>query len=149
MSIILRCSTLFDITNTGITNRDRYSIRDTKEWEIKRNSQCNFDTILQVISLRSQPEIIQYPKMEFIKIVRNSKFGNNYINNKKQYRMWFFDFGIMHTDVFANESSELGLLYGDCEHVPMIKLENNNIVPYLDTSDKYRNIYFEVINNET
>lgn len=149
MSIILRCNTLFDITNTGITNRDRYSTKDMKEWENKRNSQCNFDTILQVISLRSQPEIIEYPKIQTTKIVKGSKFGSVYINNKRMYRVWSFDFSIMHTDVFSNGISELGLLHEDCDNVPMIKMESSNIVPYLDTSDKYRNIYFEVINYET
>ena len=60
----IACFTLFDITKTDITNRKapiNLSVKDLDDWEYKRNSQCNFDTIIQVISLRAQPERITKP----------------------------------------------------------------------------------------
>jgi hypothetical protein len=41
--------------------------QDITDWTFKRNTQANFDTILQVISLRSQPESLSIPKKMLIK----------------------------------------------------------------------------------
>jgi hypothetical protein len=38
------------------------NIENPKDWISKRNSQCNFDTVLQAISMRSQPEQITEPE---------------------------------------------------------------------------------------
>jgi hypothetical protein len=44
----------------------------------------------------------------------------------------------------------LGLLHEDCNNVPMIVCHtmNNDVISFLDTTPQYKNIYFEVINNE-
>lgn len=147
MSFILRCYTLFDITFTGVSNRN---IKDqTIEWNHKRNTQCNFDTVLQVISLRSQPEVVSYPVFSHTRLNKKFNFGTEYVN-KLVYTVWQFDFEIMHTAVFQDSESELGLLHDDCNNVPMIQCHtmNKNIYQFLDTSKKYRNIYFEVLKNE-
>ena len=65
----IRCYTLFNITKTGITNRrnsSKLGPDKDKEWEKLRNTQCNFDTLIQVISLRSQPENITDPVQEIV-----------------------------------------------------------------------------------
>ena len=62
MSFTITCHTLFDITATGVVNRHRpVEDEEMHAWLYKRNTQCNFDTVLQAISLRSQPEIISAP----------------------------------------------------------------------------------------
>ena len=68
MSYRISCYTLFDITQTGVLNRTKPNEgQDLAEWVQKRNTQCNFDTVLQVIALRSQPEIVNFPSKEVIK----------------------------------------------------------------------------------
>ena len=63
MSFRIECYTLFDITQTGVLNRSRpVDGQDLDQWVHKRNTQANFDTLLQIISLRSQPEIVSSPK---------------------------------------------------------------------------------------
>lgn len=124
---------------------------DNSIWLHKRNSQCNFDTILQAISLRSQPENIESPMLYEEKLSASNNFGNAYKKNKnKLVKYWSFNFEIMHSAVFNDGVSDMGLLYQDCDKTPMIicNTMHNNVHHYLDISDEYRNIYFEVLENE-
>ena len=76
MNFRITCYTLFDITQTGVLNRSRPSVdQDMTDWTCKRNTQANFDTILQVISLRSQPESLSIPKKTLIKFDDFENFG--------------------------------------------------------------------------
>jgi len=148
----IRCYVLFDITQTNVVNRIRPSEgEEYVSWLNKRNTQCNFDTILQVVSLRSQPENIQPPKKIEIHFNKVDYFGFVYEKMKKtKYPCWTFDFEINHPSVFDNGINELGLLYNDCENVPMINCtkEYSKMNNSLNTSDELRNIFFEVIENE-
>ena len=148
----IRCYVLFDITQTNVVNRNKPTEADEYIlWLNKRNTQCNFDTILQVISLRSQPENIQTPKKIEIRFNKVDYFGFVYEKMKKTvYPCWTFEFEINHASVFDNGITELGLLYSDCENVPMINCtkEYAKMVNKLDTTDELRNIFFEVIENE-
>jgi hypothetical protein len=67
MSHRIACYTLFDITKTGILNRARPAddVTDFNLWSDQRASQCNLDTLLQVISLRSQPDNSTIPSTVF------------------------------------------------------------------------------------
>lgn len=145
MSQKLACYTLFDITRTGVLNRARPGddIENVNEWYAKRNTQCNFDTILQVISLRSQPDIVVYPKQIEVIIDNRSLFGNIYKDNKKHH-VWTFDFEIQHPSVFEDGITELGYLYKDCESVPMIITDsvNTHVNNKLEIDIENRNIYF-------
>ena len=63
MSFTITCYTLFDITPTGIMNRHRPVVdEEIPIWLQKRNTQCNFDTVIQSISLRSQPDVTRNPE---------------------------------------------------------------------------------------
>jgi hypothetical protein len=143
MSHRLACFTLFDITKTGVLNRARPS-DDTviDDWAYKRNTQCNFDTIIQVISLRSQPDVVTEPKKKVIKLDKNSNFGYTYHN--LELPVWSFDFEVHHSSVFEDGIEELGALYKDCTGVPMIKCgtEYDKISNILDSNNTTRNIYF-------
>lgn len=141
----IRCFTLFDITQTGVANRSKPTENDDKDWLYKRNTQCNFDTILQVISLRSQPDIISSP--ETIQIVNYDYFGYLYEKKSQIAKCWTFDFEVQHTSVFEDGKHTLGSLYNDCKRVPMILFDNQSLlIPNtLDISDELKNIHFEVI----
>lgn len=151
MNQLLICYTLFDITNTGVLNRARPTEeQDYEEWSIKRNQQSNFDTVLQVISLRSQPEVITTP----VKIFLGSKneelfqkfFGFLYLPmlDNTEIPCWTFTFEVQHSSVFEDGINELGALYNDCDGVPMIKCgtEWTKLSMSLDTTPECRNIYF-------
>lgn len=141
----IACYTLFDITKTGVLNRNRpgVDVQDIKDWVLKRNTQCNFDTILQVISLRAQPDVVSDPKVSKVTIDKNSNFGQNYQDNKK-HNVWSFDFEIHHSSVFEDGISDLGALYKDCDGVPMLKSgkESPNLSDGLSIDNNDRNIYF-------
>lgn len=141
----IRCFTLFNITQTGVVNRSKPAESDDVNWLYKRNTQCNFDTVLQVISLRSQPEVMSKPKL--IEVVNYDYFGFLYQKEKQINKCWKFDFEVQHSSVFEDGISTLGSLYKDCERVPMILFEDqSSLIPNtLDITNELKNIHFEVI----
>lgn len=150
MSFKLSCYTLFDITQTGVINRNRPESEDDLDlWLHQRNTQCNFDTIVQAISLRGQPEDITVPTKSMIKFEDNEDFGF-LLENEEQVSCWSFSFTIQHASVFNDGITELGSLYNDCNSVPMIKTNTawDKLPAFLDSSDELRNIYFKVVPNE-
>ena len=149
MSLKIRCYTLFDITKTGITNRRNTPVPVDEKislWEKQRNTQCNFDTIIQVISLRGLPEDIIDPYRDEIVLTDTEKFGF-LLESETPCPVWTFDFSVVFGSVFNNGIEELGHLFTDCEGVPMIQVgtELNKLPTFLDISPELRNIYFEVI----
>lgn len=153
MSYKFRCHTLFDITNTGILNRRPPNFLDeTKltEWNDNKKRQCNFDTVLQIISMRSQPENITIPKVDNIKFNEFDKFGFLLESQDDgDIPKWSFEFTVNYRSVFDDGITELGALYCDCDSVPMLTnlSEWNKIPAFLDVSPELRNIYFEVLND--
>lgn len=141
----IRCHTLFDITQTGVLNRSKPNEPDMNSWLRRRNTQCNFDTILQVISLRSQPEVIRAPSSHELPETDSGYFGFLYEGQKIKY--WRFDFEVQHTSVFENGIIPFGALYSDCEGVPMILHEEQTTLysKFLNISPELRNIYFEIL----
>jgi hypothetical protein len=126
-------------------NRSKPNSDDVDDWINRRNTQCNFDTLLQVISLRSQPEVIKMPNKINVHETDFGKFGVLYRNNLKHY--WKFEFEVQHSSVFENGIVPLGALYKDCDGVPMILCygQQDTMPAFLDTSDELKNIYFEVV----
>jgi hypothetical protein len=151
MSFTITCYTLFDVTSTGIVNRHRpVEDEDMTSWLYKRNTQCNFDTVLQAISLRSQPELVRKPEKMKIRF-DEAEFGFLFQQiDDEVYDCWSFDFDIQHPSVFNDGITELGALYNDCDTVPMIKCgtEWDKLPAFLDTSPELRNIYFKVVKYE-
>ena len=147
MSFKISCYTLFDITQTGVINRSRPGVEDDPElWLHKRNTQCNFDTIVQAVSLRSQPENITTPNLTKIKLNDFDSFGFLFEEEDIEINCWTFDFEIQHLSVFDNGISELGALYDDCDGIPMLKVGNewDKLPEFLDASDELKNIYFKI-----
>ena len=149
MSYTITCYTLFDITQTNVLNRHRPDMDN--EFRYKRNTQSNFDTVQQAISLRSQPEIVRIPEKTVIRFDKFTEFGFLFEQEENEtYPCWSFDFNVQHPSVFYNGVNELGALYNDCDRVPMIKCgtEWDKLPAFLDSSDELRNIYFKVLTND-
>lgn len=144
MSHRIACFTLFDITKTGILNRAKpgEDITDFNSWYRKRNTQSNFDTVVQVISLRAQPDVLNDPKHLYAKF-DTLKFGYTY-KAELEIPYWTFDFEVQHPSVFEDGIIELGYLYNDCHGVPMIYSDTtvHQLGNSLDSTKETRNIYF-------
>jgi len=137
------CYTLFDITQTGVVNRAKPSLdEDVNTWAYRRNTQANFDTILQAISLRSQPDVKKTPVKNYSNN-SNSWFGDAYNNLTKPCPYWTFEFEVQHSSVFDDET-ELGALYSDCDGIPMLLCgtECPDMLNTLNVSKMYKNIHF-------
>jgi hypothetical protein len=148
MSHRIRCYTLFDITQTGILNRSKPTEDDVQEWIQKRNTQCNFDTILQVISLRSQPDNVKVPIRFEMEESDLNRFGFLFENSETSPAYcWRFDFEVHHSSVFENGVMPFGALYKDCEGVPMINCPTqiSGVTSFLDITAELQNIYFEAL----
>jgi hypothetical protein len=104
--------TLVDITNTGVT-------RNVPELEFERNQQRNWESVLQVISLRTQPMPIRAPYYDDIPsdIVDNI-FGE--MHHGRNQRVWVASFAVEHRDVFLKDDDQLALLKEDFNQVPVI-----------------------------
>jgi len=149
MTTKIRCTTLFNINKTGVPNRRTPAgipLEKVSEWEKNRNSQSNFDTIIQVISLRTQPEDITIPTQEIIVFDDIDMFG--FLFDQEEAQMaWTFDFTVNYDNVYSDGINDLGALYSDCDGVPMIKNlgEWDKLPNFLDSSSELRNIHFEII----
>lgn len=135
------CRTLFDCSQTKTTGHFRLSqlpfvdgagktIRNLNDWTYSRNQQRNFETIMQMISLRAQPEITQSPTE---------------LNGT-----WEFEFAVEQAGVYSRDGtldSTAGLLV-ECEGTPMIVGlgEKQPLDPVLITQGQQQNIWFETVN---
>ena len=137
----VQCKCLFDITNTGVYQRHKPVDLDIVKWTHSRNTQSNFDTVIQLISLRAQPIDIFMPEKSLVNLDELNIFGSKI---KGKGLMWSFQFKIEHADVFNDDTSKFGLLYQVCDHVPMILTPSCSAKStFLDISVEYKNIHFE------
>lgn len=147
------CYTLFDVTRTGVNYRNRFDTRTDADLTKQRNQQSNFETILQVVSMRSQPEDITDSECIEVSINELSKYNFGYLYDKKYLRgvdkisVWKFTFEVDRVAVFDNGVNELGHLIQDCERVPMITGlgETLKLFNHIDTTDENRNIEFRIL----
>ena len=147
------CFTLFDITNTGVImpfNESLPAFIDTagqpvfneKTWDRSRNQQRNWDTVVQIISLRAQPIILQSAILEEADL-DYFKFGNVYSSMNK---VWKFRFGIEAKEAFRKGTDPVGALADDSHLVPLSVglTEKLSIEPAcIITKGSNTNTYFE------
>lgn len=146
----IRCTTLFDITQTNVSNRRRHLEASTNALHSKeRSQQSNFETVLQIISLRSQPENISDPEKTTINLNSDIRWGKKY-KSKTKVAGWTFTFTVSHSNVFKLDENRLGSLLLDCNDVPMItKLDEfRELHNTLSTSADWCNIFFEIESDE-
>ena len=138
--IRVKCSTLFDITETGVKNRSYKSkiafkdsngreITSDNAWNRARNQQCNWETINQIISLRTLPENITSPV--FV----------------EKTRTWYFEFDVVDPASIFRDGDPVGYLLNDCVGVPMISGldEIAGIASTIINTGPDANIWFELI----
>ena len=134
----IRCRCLFDITATGVTGHFKSSrtpfqdragknIVDEASWNRSRNQQRNWETLTQLISLRTQVTELTDP-------VRVD-------------HAWEFDFATETADVYGTADDPTLVLRNDCAGVPMIvNLEDQKtMVVELVVEGLDQNIWFEPI----
>ena len=127
--IKIQVRTLFDITATGVTGHyksSRNKFNSIDDWNRARNQQRNWETITQILSLRTQ-----------IMTIINPICNNNH---------WEFDFE-SESNVWNDGTDPVGVLKSDCEGVPMLReLANNpDINAVLTTEGPRQNIWFELL----
>lgn len=136
--ITIECSTLFDITATGITGhfrssrlpfQDRAGHRITNEesWNRARNQQRNWETLTQIIGIRTQ----------LFELTEPQEFDG----------IWRFTFATETPSVFGTPDDPTAVLRADAEGVPMLReLDNDpDIDSVLITDGARQNIWFNLI----
>ena len=122
------CATLIDITDTGVIRGE----------STERDQQRNWQTVLQVLSLKTQPEIVHPPGLIEADDVNRFFFGDDFHD---KHNVW----------VFAFRSANVGGGYSveeltdDFEQVPVIlglKETARMLLPLFFTRGTMKNIYF-------
>jgi hypothetical protein len=132
----IRCYTLFDITQTGITghfkpsqipfqDRAGNNINDLPAWNRSRNQQRNLETITQILQLRTQIFEVGIP-------VENNGY-------------WAFEYVVESDGIYQCGQDVFGILKQDCDGVPMLTglNEKYTLTPTLTTDGSQQNIWFE------
>ena len=127
---------LVDITSTGV-------IRSPNPDDIARNQQRNWETVIQCMGLRTQPQNIQPPITIHMEIDR-FEFGDFYSGLQ---RVWMWTWTIESTGVYDTDKP-LGGLMQDFEQVPVITgLEETArfMLPIFYPYGTIKNVYFKEI----
>jgi hypothetical protein len=141
MTATIQCATLFDITETGVRNhtanarlpfqdKDGQNIDTEQAWVRSRNQQRNWETLNQIMALRTLPENISSPVCQ----------------QTDQGHTWQFEFDIPDLSAVSEGDAALSLLLQDCEAVPMITglTETADLEPMLRTQEPAANIWFSL-----
>jgi hypothetical protein len=106
-------------------------IADYESWIKARNQQRNWETVMQVISLRAQPTLVDHPKQQDL--------------------AWQFEFEVEVAGVYSGNGdvNDYSTLMHECDNVPMIVglTENASLEPRLISQGLHQNIWFETVNN--
>jgi hypothetical protein len=137
----IKCRTAFDCTCTGVTGHYRASqipfvdrsgqpVNNQQDWQRSRNQQRNYETLLQIFGLKTQPQDLTTPE----------KINNN----------WEFEFAVDAIEVYAltSHSDPLAGLRQDCQGVPMIDCVTD-ITQLMSRLEPDQNIWFDVLNTAT
>lgn len=127
--------TLVDITPTRV-------IRSTDPDDVRRNQQRNWETVLQCMSLRTQPLHIQEPAIFEEVSTDVLKFGD-YFQGK--HTVWHWTWATENTGVYDLPGKPLGALLQDFEQVPIIcGLEETGrfMLPIFYPYGAIKNVYF-------
>lgn len=133
--MLFQLLTLVDITATGVT-------RAAEGKELERNQQRNFETVLQVLGLRTQPQVRRWPTvLDFAEEDVRYFFGEMY---RGPQRVWKMDFSADHPSAYALGNEPLLGLEKDFEQVPVVTgLQETArfILPIFHPSGAIKNIH--------
>ena len=117
------CYTLFDIPDRG----NRSQVR-------------NWNTLIQILSLRTQPFITKFPEF-VVEDLSNYNFGKHYTG---QAKVWSFEFEFEYPYLFEVDDDPIAHLKSDTELVPLVDYNNFIQTPKcLLTSSSLCNIYYD------
>jgi len=102
--------TLVDITPTGVT-------RHNESDNLQRNQQRNFESLIQTVSLRTQPFDIQRPTSFPLNLTESPIFGDWFTGIQT---VWHTSIYVENNDIFKLEDDEFHLLKKDFHQVPVI-----------------------------
>ena len=138
------CQTLFDITATGVTGHCKSSrmpfqdqagqtIDNEESWNRSRNQQRNWETLTQILSLRTQLFLLTDPVPDLT--------GTR----------WMFEFETDSEGIYGSEADPVSILRSDANGVPMLRELNNDpdIETVLITSGARQNIWFAPVSINT
>jgi hypothetical protein len=135
------CRTFFDCSATGVTGHFRpsqipfddragHAVTDQRSWNYSRNQQRNWETLNQLISLRTQPLSITY---------LGAAAGT-----------WSFEFAVESDLIYSEtgQQEDISVLVTECDGVPMVTGldETHTQETVLITQGHSQNIWFELIN---
>lgn len=123
---------MFDCTATGIlnhakvaqlplTDRQGQTIADQSALTKARNQQRNWETLTQLISLRTQVTIYDEPQ-----ILQDASLAVLGLN-RKAGRVWTFEFGSEFEHIYDIGGELLAALIQDCDGVPLITGLNEQV----------------------
>ena len=130
---------LIDITKTDIT-------KYTPELERMRNKQRNWETVMQVLGLRTQIMGAKQLKTETVDLTQY-EFGQNYSG---RHRVWSIEFEIEFADLYLQDGDPYGIIKHDLSQIPIILGLDETVnppMPLLYTEGTSKNIYFIPIPN--
>ena len=132
--------TLIDITKTDVT-------KFTPELERMRNKQRNWETVVQILGLRTQIMSINQLKTE-TKDLSQHVFGSDY---QDKQRVWTFEFEVEFENLYLNDQDPYAILKKDFAQSPIILGLDETakpLMPLFYTDGACKNIYFiSVANN--
>ena len=126
--------TLVDVTKTDVT-------KYTPELERMRNKQRNWETVMQVLGLRSQIMSIRQLKTETVDL-SGYQFGDNYTGKQ---RVWAFEFEVEFENLYLQDHVPYAILKNDFAHTPVILGLDETVTPLMPlfyTDGQNKNIYF-------
>lgn len=131
--------TLIDITATGKT-------RGNDPDDLERNQQRNWETVLQCLGLRTQPQNITLPVCNENSELKIYEFGDFY---QGSHNVWQWMWSVDHSEVYDLPGSKMGGLQKDFEQVPIITYLTDTarfMLPIFYPYGSIKNVYFKQIN---
>jgi hypothetical protein len=135
--------TLFDCTATGVVGHIKYDqlpfkdhaqqlVDSNQTWMRSRNQQRNWESLIQVISLRTQPYDVIDPEFN------------------KANKCWEFTFAVEFESLYSDGTDDLAELKRDLDQVPMIVglTETADLDGILKVAGADVNIWFEYNTNK-
>lgn len=128
---------LVDITATGVT-------RSNDPDSIERNQQRNWETVMQCMGLRTQPQNIQLP-VASTESMSYCDFGDFYTGEQK---VWIWYWTVEREGIYDLIDKPLGGLQTDFEQVPIVTGLHETarfMLPIFYPYGTIKNIYFKQI----
>jgi hypothetical protein len=128
---------LVDITATGVTRGDNDSM--------ERNQQRNWETVLQCIGLRTQPQYVQDPVQTILSDVSIADFGDFYTGPQS---VWLWQWAVEGDGIYDLPGKEFGGIQQDFEQVPIITGLTETarfMLPIFYPYGSIKNIYFKQV----